>query len=212
MVGKAGGDWPMRKNIAVFASGRGTNFSAIARAVKKGGLKVNLALLVCDKPGAPVLDKARKLGIKTCLVKREDFSSKKDFEDAIIKGLKKNKIGLVVMAGFMRLLSPYFVKTYKNRIINIHPALLPSFKGSAGIKDAFDYGVKLTGVTVHFVDEEMDHGPIILQKEIVIRESDTPGSLEARIHKIEHSLYPQAIGLICRGKVRLKGRKAVIKG
>lgn len=200
------------KNIAVFASGRGTNFNAIAQAVKRGNLKVNLALLVCDNPNAPVLDKAKSLGIKTCLVKREDFGSKKDFEKAVIRDLKKNKISLVVMAGFMRMLSPYFVKTYKNRIINIHPALLPSFKGARGIKDAFDYGVKVTGVTVHFVDEEMDHGPVILQKEVVIKESDSLGSLEERVHKIEHSLYPQAIGLIALGKARLKGRRVVIKG
>lgn len=211
MVGKAGGDYPM-KNIAVFASGRGTNFSAIAQGVKRGRLKVNLALLVCDNPNAPVLDKAKKLGVKTILIKRGDFTSKQDFEEAIIRELRKNKIDLVVMAGFMRMLSPYFVKTCKNRIINIHPALLPSFKGSQGIKDAFDYGVKLTGVTVHFVDEEMDHGPIILQEEVAIKASDTLGSLEAKIHRVEHSLYPRAIGLIARGKVRLKGRKAVVRG
>ena len=200
------------KNIAVFASGRGTNFSALAQAVKKGRLKVNLALLVCDKPKAPVLHKAKKLGVKIALIKREDFSSKKDFEEAIIRELKKNKIELVVMAGFMRILSPDFVKAYKNRIINIHPALLPAFKGARGIKDAFDYGAKLTGVTVHFVDAEMDHGPIILQREVKIRESDSLGSLEARIHKVEHALYAQAIQLIARGKIKLKGRKIKITG
>ena len=200
------------KNIAVFASGRGTNFSALAHAVKKGRLKVNLALLVCDKPKAPVLHKAKKLGVKIALIKREDFSSKQDFEEAIVRELKKNKIELVVMAGFMRILSPDFVKAYKNRIINIHPALLPAFKGARGIKDAFDYGAKLTGVTVHFVDEEMDHGPIILQREVEIRESDSLGSLEARIHKVEHALYAQAIQLIARGKIKLKGRKIKITG
>lgn len=200
------------KNIAVFASGRGSNFSAIARAVKKGRIKVNLALLVCDNPKAPVLNKARRLRIKTALVNREDFASKKDFEKEVIRSLKKEKIDLVVMAGFMRLLSPDFVKAYKNRIINIHPALLPSFKGAQGIKDAFGYGVKVTGVTVHFVDEETDHGPIILQKEIRVKEDDTLSSLEARIHKAEHLLYPEAIKLIASGKVRLKGRKASITG
>jgi len=200
------------KNIAVFASGRGTNFNAIAQAVKKKTLKVNLALLVCDNPKAPVLEKARRLQVKTALVKREDFATKKDFEKTIIRFLKENKISLVVMAGFMRLLSAFFVKAYKDRIINIHPALLPSFKGAHAIKDAFAYGVKVTGVTVHFVDEAMDHGPIILQREVAVKETDTLGSLEARIHRVEHQLYPQAIQLIVQGKIRLKGRRARITG
>lgn len=200
------------KNIAVFASGRGTNFNAIAQAVKKGSLKVNLALLVCDKPGAAVLDKARKSGVKTFLIKREDFAQKKDFEDAIIKELKANKIDLVVMAGFMRMLSPHIVRAYKNRIINIHPALLPSFKGAHAIKDAFDYGVKVTGVTVHFVDEAMDNGPIILQQEVGISETDTLKSLEEKIHKAEHKLYPQAIKLVSKGAIKLKGRRVSLTG
>lgn len=199
------------KNIAVFASGRGTNFNAIAQAVKRGKLKVNLALLVCDKPNAPVLSKARKLGVKVALIRREDFPAKKDFEKEIIRNLRGNKIDLVVMAGFMRILSPDFVKAYKNRIINIHPALLPSFKGAQGIKDAFSYGVKITGVTVHFVDEEMDHGPIILQKEIALKESEDLSSLEEKIHQAEHLLYPQAIKLITQGRVKLRGRRAIIK-
>ena len=200
------------KNIAVFASGRGTNFSAIAQAVKSGRLKVNLALLVCDNPQAPVLNKAKKLKIKIALVKRKSFFSKKDFEEEIIRSLKEEGIDLVVMAGFMRMLSPDFVKAYKNRIINIHPALLPSFKGAHAIKDAFDYGVKVTGVTAHFVDEEMDHGAIILQKEVEIKETDTLSSLEAKIHKVEHALYPEAVKLITLGKVKLKGRRARITG
>lgn len=200
------------KNIAVFASGRGTNFNAIARAVKKGRLKVNLALLVCDNPKAQVLDRAREMRVKTCLVKREDFASKQDFEKAIIGHLKKNKIDLVVMAGFMRMLSPFFVRAYKNRIINIHPALLPSFKGAQAIQDAFDYGVKVTGVTVHFVDEAMDHGPIILQKEVGVKELDTLASLEAKIHKVEHQLYPEAIRLVVQGRIKLKGRRAGLRG
>jgi phosphoribosylglycinamide formyltransferase-1 len=116
------------------------------------------------------------------------------------------------MAGFMRLLSASFVKVYKNRIINIHPALLPSFKGAHGIKDAFDYGVKFTGVTVHFVDEAMDHGPIILQKEVAVKESDTLESLEARIHKVEHALYPEAIRLIVQRKIKLERRKVRVTG
>ncbi|MFA5096657.1 MAG: phosphoribosylglycinamide formyltransferase [Candidatus Omnitrophota bacterium] len=198
-------------NIAVFASGRGTNFYAIARGVRRGELKVNLALLVCDNPAAAVLDKARKLKVKSVLIERKDFAGKQGFEAEIIRLLKENHIDLVVMAGFMRVLSPYFVRSYADRIINIHPSLLPAFKGAQGIKDAFDYGAKVSGVTVHFVDEEMDHGPIILQQAVEIRPKDTPASLEARIHKIEHALYPRAIQLIAQGKVRLKGRKVLLK-
>lgn len=200
----------MMKNIAVFASGRGTNFSAIARAVKKGKIKANLALLVCDNPKAGVINRAKKFGVKIALVKREDFSSKKDFEDRILEHLAENKIDLVALAGFMRVLSPEFVKQYKNRILNIHPALLPSFKGTEGIKDAFDYGVKITGVTVHFVDEKMDSGPIILQKTVKIEQDDTLESLEAKIHKVEHKLYPEAIKLWLDDKLNIEGRKVRI--
>ena len=188
-------------NIAVFASGRGSNFSAIARAVKNGKIKAILALLVCDNPKAKVLAKAKRQGVKIVLVKEEDFANKKDFEEKIIQHLKEENIELIVLAGFMRLLSPEFISQYKNKILNIHPALLPSFKGTAGIKDAFDYGVKITGVTVHFVDEEMDHGSIILQQAVRIEEDDTLETLEAKIHKIEHKLYPQAIQLFIEGRL-----------
>ena len=194
-------------NIAVFASGRGTNFSAILRAIKNGSLKVNLALLVCDQPGAGVLSRARRGKVKIALIKRSDYPDKAEFERKIIDLLRDNKIDIVVMAGFMRVLSPDFVKEYKNRIVNIHPALLPSFKGVEGIKDAFSYGVKVTGVTVHIVDEEMDHGPIILQEPVKITEDDTLESLEAKVHKAEHKLYPKAISLLAEGRLKFEGRK-----
>jgi phosphoribosylglycinamide formyltransferase-1 len=195
-------------NIAVFASGRGTNFSAIAKAIKQGKLnKASLALLVCDNPDAGVIKKARRSGVKIALVKREDFTGKRDFENAIIRHLQENNIELIALAGFMRMLSSEFVSRYRNKILNIHPALLPSFKGEKGINDAFDYGVKVTGVTVHFVDEKMDHGPIILQSAVKVEEDDTLETLETKIHRVEHRLYPQAIQLVIEGKVRLEGRK-----
>jgi len=197
-------------NIAVFASGRGTNFGAIIRAVKKGKIKASLSLLVCDTPGAGAIGRAKRAGIKVALVQRKDFATKKDFEAKINEHLEADKIDLIVLAGFMQLLSPEFVSRYKGRIVNIHPALLPSFKGTEGIKDAFDYGAKLTGVTVHFVDEEMDHGPIILQKEVKIEEHDTLESLEAKIHKVEHQIYPEAVRLFVEGKLNLEGRKVRI--
>jgi len=197
-------------NIAVFASGRGTNFGAIIKAVKSGKVKVNLSLLVCDQSKAGAIARAKRAGIKIALVKREDFTNKKDFQDKIIQHLEENNIELVVLAGFMRLLTPEFVGKYAGRILNIHPALLPSFKGTESIKDAFDYGVKVTGVTVHFVDEKMDHGPVILQKAIPVKEDDMLESLEKKIHKIEHRLYPEAIRLFAEGKLKLEGRKVII--
>jgi len=197
-------------NIAVFASGRGTNFSAVARAIKNGQIKADLSLLVCDNPKAGVIARAKRAGVKLALIKRDDFSARKDSEDKIIQRLREEKIDLVVLAGFMRILGPEFVREYNNRIINIHPALLPSFKGGEAIKDAFDYGAKITGVTVHFVDEKMDHGPIILQQALKIEEEDTLESLEAKIHKIEHKLYPEAIRLFTEGRLILEGRKVRI--
>lgn len=189
-------------NIAVFASGRGTNFAAINRAIKKGKIKADLSLLVCDNPKAGAVARAKRAGIKVALVKRENFASKKDFEAKIIGHLEENKIDLIVLAGFMRILGPELVQKYSGRILNIHPALLPCFKGTQAIKDAFEYGVKVTGVTVHFVDEKMDHGPIILQAAVKIEENDTLESLEAKVHKIEHKLYPEAIRLFVEGKLR----------
>jgi phosphoribosylglycinamide formyltransferase-1 len=194
-------------NIAVFASGRGTNFGAIIRAVRRGRIKASLALLVCDNPKAGVLGRAKRAGVKVALVGRNDFSTKKDFEEKIIQHLEENNIDLIVLAGFMRILGPELVQRFKGRIINVHPALLPSFKGATSVQDAFDYGVKVTGVTVHFVDEEMDHGPIILQAPVRIEEVDTLETLEAKIHKIEHKVYTQAIQLFVEGKLRLEGRK-----
>lgn len=197
-------------NIAVFASGRGTNFGAIIRAVKKGKIKANLALLVCDNPTAGALGRAKRANIKVALIKREDFADKGSFEANIVEHLKEEKIDLIVLAGFMRLLSSEFVAQYKSRILNIHPALLPSFKGTKAIEDAFDYGVTITGVTVHFVDEKMDHGAIILQEPVKIKENDTLESLEKRIHKIEHRLYPEAIKLYVESKLRIEERKVRI--
>lgn len=194
-------------NFAVFASGRGSNFSAIIKAAKKGKIKGNLALLVCDNQEAGVISRARRAGVKVAVVLRKDFASKTDFENRIIQKLKENNIKLIVLAGFMRLLSPEFVRLYAGQIINIHPSLLPAFKGEQGIRDAFEYGAKITGVTVHFVDEKMDHGPIIIQGAVKIKETDTLESLEAKIHKLEHKLYPQAIELFLDGKLEISGRK-----
>jgi phosphoribosylglycinamide formyltransferase 1 len=197
-------------NIAIFASGNGSNFAAIARAVKRRDISCNIKLLICDNPQAKVITKAKRAGVGVFLAERSAFANARDFEKAIIERLKNNNIDLIVLAGFMRLLSDHFVKTFQHRIINIHPSLLPAFKGSHGIADAFEYGAKVTGVTVHFVDEHMDHGPIILQESLSVKESDTLESLEDRIHHLEHKLYPKAIRLFQEGRLAIKGRKVVI--
>jgi phosphoribosylglycinamide formyltransferase-1 len=198
----------VKVNIAVFASGRGSNFCAIARAAKKGELAgARISLLVCDNPRALVIRRAKAFKIKTLLACREDFSDRASFEQAIIQRLKAERVGLVVLAGFMRMLSAKFVKSFPSRILNIHPSLLPAFKGSTAIRDAFIAGVGNTGVTVHFVDALMDHGPIILQESLKIGRRDTLPVVERKIHAIEHKLYPEAIRLFAAGKLNVRGRR-----
>lgn len=194
-------------NFAVFASGRGTNFSAIVRAVKKGKIRANLSLLICDNPRAGALARAKRAGIKILVVDFSQYPSKTEYETEIIRNLEKENIDFIVLAGYMRIVGLEIIQRYKYKILNIHPALLPSFKGTHGIEDAFNYGAKVTGVTVHFVDEKMDHGPIILQAAVKIEETDTLESLEAKIHKVEHKLYPEAIRLFVEGKLKIEDRK-----
>ena len=198
-------------NIAVFVSGNGTNLQALIDAEKKGGLGGGkIALVVCDKPGAFALERAKKAGIETYLQEASRYKSREEYDRDVIKKLKEKDISLVVLAGFMRILSDGFVDEYENRVLNIHPALLPSFKGEHGIKDAFDYGVKVTGVTVHFVDKELDAGPVILQKCVTVEPGDTLDSLEEKIHALEHELYPEAVRLFVGGKLEVTGRKVKI--
>lgn len=195
-------------NIAVFCSGRGTNLQAIINAIKNKKLKgVKIALVISDNHKAFALIRAKRAGIKNIVVDPHNYEAKSDFEKEIIKHLRKEKVELIVLAGFMRIIGKDLLRVYKSKILNIHPALLPSFKGSYGIKDAFNYGVKVTGVTIHFVDDKMDHGPIILQEAVSIREGDSLESLEERIHKVEHKFYYKAIGLFASGKLKIEGRK-----
>lgn len=196
-----------QKRIAVFASGNGSNFLNIVKEIRSGCLKAELPLLVCDQPTAGVLKHALKYKIPTLVLERSAYDSRDLYENEIIRNLKALKIDYVVLAGFMRILGPVLIKAYRNRVINIHPALLPSFKGSHGIKDALDYGVKLTGVTVHFVDEKMDHGPIILQEAVAILAKDDFASLSKKIHRIEYKIYPQALRLLLSGRLHISARR-----
>ncbi|MFH1655078.1 MAG: phosphoribosylglycinamide formyltransferase [Candidatus Omnitrophota bacterium] len=197
-------------NFTVFASGRGTNLQAIIRAVKKDKINANLALVVSDNKGAYALKRAKRAKIKTAVVEAKNFNSREDYDAEIVKILEQENIDFIVLAGFMRIITPVLINKYPNKILNIHPALLPSFVGTHGIGDAFNFGVKVTGVTVHFVDEKMDHGPIILQKDVEIKENDTLETLEAKIHKVEHKIYPEAVRLLAEGKLRVEGRKVKI--
>jgi phosphoribosylglycinamide formyltransferase-1 len=195
-------------NVAVFVSGNGTNLQALIDAEKNEGLSgAKIVLVVSDKPEAFALKRAEKAGVETLVLEAKGFGSREDYDKKIMEKLRAAKIELIVLAGFMRLLSDYFVDEYYGRILNVHPALLPSFKGTHGIKDAFDYGVKVTGVTVHFVNKELDAGPVILQSPVQIDEGDTLETLEEKIHRIEHELYPEAVRLFAQGHLRIEGRK-----
>lgn len=194
-------------NIAVLASGNGTNFQAIALSIKRGELKkVCLTLVVTDKRNALVRARARRLRVPEVWLDPSAYKTPSAYDRKLVDLLRKEKIDLIVLAGYMRILTPEFVKKFKNKIINIHPSLLPSFKGACAIKDAHDYGVKITGVTVHFVDEFVDHGPIIAQKPLSLKKNETLKGLEARIHRIEHKLYPEVIKKIVEKKIKVRGR------
>ncbi|MFH1782154.1 MAG: phosphoribosylglycinamide formyltransferase [Candidatus Omnitrophota bacterium] len=194
-------------NIAVFCSGSGTNLQAIIDAKQKGNIKATIKLVLSDVENAYALERAKKASIKIYIVKLKDFASRKYFEEKIIDILKEEGIDLIVLAGFMKILSSDFVASYQNKILNIHPALLPSFKGTHGIRDAFLYGVKITGPTVHFVSKDMDEGPIILQEVVAIEEGDTLEILAEKVHKAEHRIYPKAIELFVQGKLKIDGRR-----
>ncbi len=198
--------------IAVLVSGNGSNLQALIDAQEKNELAGGrIGLVVSNKPEAFALERARKAGIKTFVLDHAGFGSREEYDRELVRKLKEENIELIVMAGFMRILSEYFVDEYNGRMLNIHPALLPSFKGVHGIKDAFEYGVKITGVTVHFVDKELDGGPVILQSCVCIEEDDTLDTLEEKIHREEHRLYPEAVRLFVQGKIVVEGRKVRLR-
>ena len=196
-------------NIAVLVSGNGTNLQAIIDAVKSGYIKAKIALVLSDNKQAHALERAKKAGIEAFFVDPKAYKSKEDFDKEIIKNLKERGVELVVLAGYMRLLTPNFVRKYKDRIMNVHPALLPSFKGLNGVKDALDQGVRVTGPTVHFVTEKVDSGPIIAQAAVEVEGSDTEDTLREKVHKEEHRIYPEAIKDFVEGKLRIKGKKVI---
>jgi phosphoribosylglycinamide formyltransferase-1 len=197
----------MKKKIAVFASGFGSNLQAIIDYIGRGSLNGEIALVFSNNKGAYALERAKKHKIQTVCMNTKDFASRKEFDLKIAEILKSEKIDLIVLAGYMLLLSPELVAIFENKIMNIHPALLPSFKGTHSIKDAYKYGVKVTGVTVHFVDKDLDRGPIILQEPVYIDNDDSMESLEEKIHRVEHEIYPKAVEYFCDDRLKIVGRK-----
>ena len=183
------------KRLAVFASGSGSNFEAIAEGCKSGAISAEVALCVCDKAGAYVIQRAEKYGIPTLVFNPKDFGSKREFEKMIADRMDAERIDLVCLAGYMRIVGDELLERYNGKIINIHPALLPAFKGAHAIKDAFEYGVKVYGVTIHEVDATLDGGKIISQVAVPYEGSDID-ELEAMIHRAEHKLYVETINKI----------------
>lgn len=181
------------KNIAIFASGSGSNFQAFVDANEKGNFKANLSLLVCDKPGAYVIERAERAKINSYVFNPQDFATKAGYEEKILQQLQAAEIQFIVLAGYMRLIGPTLLKAYEGKIVNIHPSLLPAFPGKDAIGQALEANVKVSGVTIHYVDEGMDTGPIIEQESLRVRDDDTKESIQARIHKIEHKLYPAVV-------------------
>lgn len=201
--------------IAVFASGEGTNFQAMVDAWQKGYFgateATTIELLVSDKPQAPVVQRAIQAGVDTYVFRPKEYSSREQYEIEIVAELERRGIDLIVLAGYMRLLTPTIVNPYMGRMINVHPSLLPAFPGKDALGQALAYGVKLTGITVHFVDNGMDTGPIVAQQAIEVQPHDTAETLAERIHEIERKLYPQVVAQIAQGKVTLEGRQVIVE-
>ena len=197
--------------LGVLISGNGSNLQSIIDNIEKGLLKAIIKIVISNNPNAYGITRATKHGIPVVILKNGDFKNKEDFDSELIKILKNNSVDLVILAGFMRILTSPFLKAFSQKIMNIHPALLPSFPGIHGQKQALEYGVKISGCTVHFVDEGVDTGPIISQSAIQVFDDDTEETLSARILKEEHRIYPQAIQFYAEGKMEIKGRKIRIK-
>jgi len=196
--------------LAVFCSGEGTNLQAILDACRAGRLRARVALVVSDRPGARALRRAARAGVEARCVDSAQHPTRAAYERALIRLCEARAIRLVCLAGFMRVLSPIFVRRYRHRILNVHPALLPAFRGAHAIRDALAWGAKVTGVTVHVVDEQVDQGPIVLQEAVPVGPTDTEASLLSRVHRVEHRLYPRAIALMLSGRVAVRGRRTVI--
>jgi len=199
----------MAKRIGVLLSGRGSNFEALADSVAAGRIPdAEIAVAVSNREGAPGIDRARARGIETRVIPSKGLQ-REEHDRLVVAALEERRVDLVCLAGYMRLLSPYFIQKFPQRILNIHPSLLPAFPGLEAQRQAHEYGVKFTGCTVHFVDENLDAGPIVAQAVVSVRDDDTPETLAARILTEEHRLYTEAVRLVLSGKFRIEGRRVI---
>jgi len=196
--------------IAVLASGGGTNLQSIIDQQQTGELPITIALVISNNPGAGALERAQQAGISTLCINHRDYPTRENFDRALVNALQQAEVDLVVLAGFMRIITPIMLTAFPQRIINIHPALLPSFPGLNVQQQAIDYGARFSGCTVHFVDADVDTGPIIIQAVVPILAEDSAATLAERILEQEHRIYPQAIQWLAEGRVTLDGRKVII--
>lgn len=199
-------------NVGVLVSGRGSNLQAILDAVDERRLDARVRVVISDRKDAYALERAALRQVETSFVDPAAAGSREDYDRALVLKLREEKVELVVLAGFMRILSPFFVESFKNSVMNIHPALLPSFPGLHVQKKALEHGVKFSGCTVHFVDTGVDTGPIIIQAVVPVLDDDTEESLSERILRQEHRVYPRAIQLYAEGRLKVRGRRVLVSG
>jgi phosphoribosylglycinamide formyltransferase-1 len=198
-----------KPRVGILISGRGSNMLALIEAVERGRLNAEIAVVISNREEAEGLAKARQHGVETLVVSHQGLS-RQEHERRIVAELKKRGVSLVCLAGYMRVLSPYFLSEFPQRVLNIHPSLLPAFPGLEAQRQALEYGVKYTGCTVHFVDENVDHGPIIAQAVVPVLDDDTVESLSARILSQEHRIYAEAVALVLSGKYKIEGRRVLV--
>ena len=198
-------------DVAVLISGSGTNLQALIDACADDSFPARIALVISNNPGVKGLDRAEKAGIKTKVINHRDFDSREEFDEKLHEALKESHVKLICLAGFMRILDARFVNRWRNRMLNIHPSLLPSFKGLHTQERALEAGVRFTGCTVHFVNPELDDGPIINQAIVAINPDDDAETLAAKVLELEHIIYPQALKLVAEGRVRVVGNKVSIR-
>lgn len=197
-------------NVGVLASGRGSNFEALVRATRKEAIDADVRVLIANVPGAPALERAAALEVPAVVVDHRQYHARREFEQAVTAELDRHDVRLVCLAGFMRILSPWFTARWQNKVMNIHPSLLPAFAGLQGMKvheAVIASGARVTGCTVHFVTDDLDGGPIIVQRAIPVRDDDTPDSLALRVLVEEHHAYPEAVRLFCERKLEVNGRR-----
>jgi len=199
----------MNRTLGVLISGRGTNLQAIIDAIAERRLNATIGVVISNRPDAAGLERVRRAGVRSVVIGHKGFATRDDFDRAVVAELRASGVGLVCLAGFMRLLSPIFIEAFPNAILNIHPALLPAFPGLDAQRQAWDHGVKVSGATVHFVTGELDNGPIVMQAAVHVEDDDTPESLAARILEVEHQIYPAAIAYVLEGEWKILGRRVV---